>query len=53
VAMMLDFLGQEAAAKAVDEACKKVVADPKNHPKDLGGSASTTAVTEAVVAALG
>lgn len=53
VAMMLDFLGQQAASKAIDEACKKVVAEPKNHPKDLGGSASTTAVTDAVVAALG
>ena len=51
--MMLDFLGQPAAAKAVNAACQKVVADPKNHTRDLGGSAMTTQVTEAVLGAMG
>jgi 3-isopropylmalate dehydrogenase len=50
VAMMLDFLGQSHAAAAVNEACKEVVADPKNHPRDLGGTASTSQVGDAVVA---
>jgi isocitrate/isopropylmalate dehydrogenase len=46
--MMLDFLNHPRAATAINEACRVVVADPKNHTRDLGGTASTTAVTEAV-----
>jgi 3-isopropylmalate dehydrogenase len=53
VAMMVDFLGQPKAAAAINQACADVVADPKNHTRDLGGTASTTAVTDAVVAKLG
>src|SRR6195952_2730238 len=53
VAMMLDFLGQPKAAAAINQACAKVVADPKNHTRDLGGTASTSAVGDAVVGALG
>ncbi|MGA3065884.1 MAG: 3-isopropylmalate dehydrogenase [Tepidisphaeraceae bacterium] len=52
VAMMLDFLNQPKAAAAIQQAVREVVADPKNHTRDLGGTASTTAVTEAVVNAL-
>jgi 3-isopropylmalate dehydrogenase len=50
VAMMLDFLGQPEAAKAINAACKEVVTDPANHTRDLGGTASTGAVGDAVVA---
>jgi 3-isopropylmalate dehydrogenase len=50
VAMMLDFLNQGAAAAAINQACKDVVADPKNHTRDLGGTASTTQVGDAVCA---
>src|SRR4051812_40492166 len=50
VAMMLDFLGQPNAAKAINDACRDVVADPKNHTRDLGGQASTTQIGEAVCA---
>jgi 3-isopropylmalate dehydrogenase len=50
VAMMLDFLNQPNAAKAIEAAIRDVVADPKNHTRDLGGSATTTAVTDAVSA---
>src|SRR3954471_123203 len=39
VAMMLDFLGQPQAAAAIQQACQKVVGDPKNHTRDLGGTA--------------
>jgi 3-isopropylmalate dehydrogenase len=53
VAMMLDFLNQPRAAAAINQACKDVVADPKNHTRDLGGTASTTQVTTAVIAAMG
>jgi 3-isopropylmalate dehydrogenase len=49
VAMMLDFLGQPDAAKAINQACKEVAADPKNHTRDLGGVASTGQIGEAVV----
>src|SRR5438874_5973777 len=48
VAMMLDFLGQPEAAAAISQACKDVVADPKNHTRDLGGQTTTTHVGEAV-----
>jgi 3-isopropylmalate dehydrogenase len=50
VAMMLDFLGQPQAANAINQACRDVVADKKNHTRDLGGSATTTHVGEAVCA---
>jgi len=48
VAMMLDFLNQPQAAKAINDACRAVVADHKNHTRDLGGSANTSQVTETV-----
>lgn len=48
VAMMLDFLEQPAAAKAINDACRAVVADKANHTKDLGGNASTQQISEAV-----
>jgi 3-isopropylmalate dehydrogenase len=53
VAMMLDFLGQPKAANAINQACKDVVADPKNLTRDLGGTATTTQVGDAVVAKIG
>ncbi len=48
VAMMLDFLGQAEAAKSINAACAKVVADRKNHTRDLGGTAGTSQVGDAV-----
>jgi 3-isopropylmalate dehydrogenase len=53
VAMMLDFLDQPAAATVINDACKSVVADKKNHTRDLGGTAVTKQVTDAVLAAMG
>ena len=50
VAMMLDFLNQPKAAAAINQACRDVVADPKNHTRDLGGTATTTQVGDAVCA---
>ncbi|HWE93265.1 MAG TPA: 3-isopropylmalate dehydrogenase [Tepidisphaeraceae bacterium] len=52
VAMLLDFLGQPEAAKSINRACQSVVADAKNHTRDLGGTASTPQVGDAVVAAM-
>src|SRR3954451_13363527 len=48
VAMMLDFLGQAQAATAINQACRDVVADPKNHTRDLGGTASTSQLGDVV-----
>jgi 3-isopropylmalate dehydrogenase len=53
IAMMLEFLNQPQAAAAVNDACRAVVADPKNHTRDLGGTATTSQVTEAMLAKLG
>src|SRR5580692_4231173 len=50
VAMMLDFLNQPKAAAAINDACRAVVADPNNHTRDLGGTATTSQVTEAIIA---
>jgi tartrate dehydrogenase/decarboxylase/D-malate dehydrogenase len=50
--MLLDFLNQPEAAKSINRACQSVVADPKNHTRDLGGTASTAQVGDAVVGAM-
>jgi len=52
VAMMLDFLNQPKAAAAINNACREIVADTKNHTRDLGGTATTTQVGDAVCAKL-
>jgi 3-isopropylmalate dehydrogenase len=52
VAMMLDFLNQPQAATAINNACREIVADTKNHTRDLGGTATTTQVGDAVCAKL-
>jgi tartrate dehydrogenase/decarboxylase / D-malate dehydrogenase len=51
-AMMLEFLGEAAAAAAVEAAVRGVLADGRALTPDLGGSASTGGVTEAVLARL-
>jgi tartrate dehydrogenase/decarboxylase / D-malate dehydrogenase len=48
-AMMLEFLGQAGAAKALEQAVLGVLADGKVVTRDLGGTAGTAAVTDAVV----
>jgi 3-isopropylmalate dehydrogenase len=53
VAMMLEFLNQPAAAKALQQVCADVVADKKYHTRDLGGTALTTDVGDALCARLG
>lgn len=50
VAMMLDFLGKTDAAAAINQACRDVVADKKNHTRDLGGTATTLQVGDVVAA---
>ncbi|MEO3761003.1 tartrate dehydrogenase [Mycobacterium sp. B14F4] len=51
-ALMLEHLGHEAAAGEVMAAIEATLAKPETRTGDLGGSASTTAVTEALVSHL-
>ncbi len=46
--MLLSHLGEEQAAHALMESIEAVTADTALHTRDLGGSATTTQVTEAV-----
>jgi len=48
--MMLEHLGEPAAAKRVMQAIEHVTADPTLHTRDLGGTATTAQVTERVCA---
>jgi len=50
--MMLEYLGEEAAAQKLDSALKKVYAEGKSLTRDVGGNASTQGFTDAVIAAL-
>jgi tartrate dehydrogenase/decarboxylase/D-malate dehydrogenase len=48
--MLLEHLGETDAARTLMAAIEGVTADPGLHTRDLGGSATTAEVTEAVVA---
>jgi tartrate dehydrogenase/decarboxylase/D-malate dehydrogenase len=50
--MMLEHLGEKAAAARLMKAIERVTADPNLHSPDLGGSATTRQVTDAVVRAI-
>src|SRR5690349_18423342 len=50
--MMLDHLGENEASARLMAAIERVTADPANHTPDLGGTATTRRVTDAVCAAL-
>lgn len=50
--MMLDFLGEEKAADALMGAIEAVCGEGKTLTRDLGGTASMTEVTDAVLAKL-
>ncbi|MEA2839342.1 MAG: tartrate dehydrogenase/decarboxylase / D-malate dehydrogenase [Methylobacteriaceae bacterium] len=50
--MMLEHLGQRAAADRLMRAVERVTADPSLHTPDLGGKATTEEVTQAVCDAL-
>ncbi len=51
-AMMLEHLGEAAAASRLMAAVERVTADPALHTPDLGGHATTEEVTAAVQAAI-
>ncbi len=50
--MMLEHLGENAAAQRLMKAIERVTADPALHTPDLGGSATTRKVTDAVIGAI-
>ena len=50
--MMLEHLGEGAAAARLMKAIERVTADPALHTPDLGGSANTRKVTDAVIDAI-
>jgi tartrate dehydrogenase/decarboxylase/D-malate dehydrogenase len=50
--MMLEHLGEKAAAGRLMKAVERVTADPSLHTPDLGGRATTKQVTEAVARAI-
>mgnify|MGYP005843388207 CR=1 FL=1 len=52
VVLMLDFLGEAAAGKALMAAIEAVTAEGKALTRDLGGTASTRETTDAVLAHL-
>jgi tartrate dehydrogenase/decarboxylase / D-malate dehydrogenase len=52
-AMMLDFLGESAAAKLIEIAVLRVLADQHEVTPDLGGTGTTERVTSAVLAVIG
>ncbi|MFE1599264.1 tartrate dehydrogenase [Methylobacterium sp. ID0610] len=49
---MLEHLGEPAAAERLMRAVERVTADPNLHTPDLGGTATTRQVTDAVIAAI-
>ena len=51
--LMLEHLGHSAAANEVLAAMEATLAKPETRTGDLGGTASTVEVTEALVAQLG
>jgi len=50
--MMLEHLGEQAAADRLMKAIERVTADKRFHTPDLGGTARTTDVTKAVIDAI-
>ena len=51
-AMMLEHLGESKAAAAIETAVQRILAENGPRTRDLGGSASTAEVADAVIAAL-
>ncbi len=51
-AMMLDWLGEPAAAAAIRAAVEAVFAEPRNRTRDVGGELSCTAMGDRLAAAI-
>lgn len=52
-AMMLDWLGEPAAARAIERATRQVLSDPSARAADLGGRMTTKELGGAIAAAIG
>jgi tartrate dehydrogenase/decarboxylase/D-malate dehydrogenase len=52
-AMMLDHLGETEAAREIEAAIERALADPRTRTRDLGGSAGTEAAGKAVAELIG
>ncbi len=52
-AMMLDDSGQTAAAERIRQGVYRVLSEGKVLTRDLGGDATTTQITDAIIAAMG
>jgi tartrate dehydrogenase/decarboxylase / D-malate dehydrogenase len=52
-AMMLDHLGESDAAKSIERAIEAALGDPATRTGDLGGTTTTIAAGDAVIAAMG
>ena len=50
--LMLEHLNEHRAADRVQQAVRRVIAEGKTVTFDLGGSASTTQMTDAILAAM-
>jgi isocitrate dehydrogenase (NAD+) len=50
---MLDYLGEKEASQRIEKAVREVIAEGKWVTYDLGGNASTTEMTEAIIDKLG
>lgn len=50
--LMLEHIGELSAAERLGAAINKVIAEGKHTTKDLGGSAGTDEITDAIIAAL-
>ena len=50
--LMLEHLGETAAAARLMRAIERVTADPALHTPDLGGAATTVKVTDGVLKAI-
>ena len=50
--MLFEHIGEAKAAARLMRAIERVTADKANHPPDLGGTATTRKVTDAVLHAL-
>lgn len=51
--LMLDDIGENAKAKMIRDAIYKTLSDKTNYTKDLGGSATTKEITQAIIKNLG
>ena len=51
--MMLDHLGEQEAAKGIEAAIERALADARTRTRDLGGSLNTSEAGKAVEQALG